>query len=1410
MDSKPSRVPEEASRPMRTISASIYTVESETFTLNPPVRKGYAFLGWTGTDLSEPALSVTIPQGSMGERSYRANWELQQYEIILHLDGGSAENPSSYTVETPTFILSNPTKFGYTFGGWMERGMGSAMMQVTVEKGSVGALHYVAVWIPDVYPITYDLAGGMAEANPGSYTIETPSFTLNNPTKDGYVFAGWVGTGCDEPAQLVSIPRGSAGARSYTATWVTEGYTIAYDLSGGRASGNPAVYTTESEDIVLNAPVRPGYTFLGWTGTGLTGTVKEVTIPSGSVGNRNYTAEWKREEYTITYHIPGVYTHSNPVRYHVESERIELVNPTRDGFVFLGWTGTDLTEPTLTVVIPKGSTGHRVYTASWALCEYTIRYDLSGGSVEDNPDRYTVQSETFRLNQPTRAGYVFTGWTGEDLYSPSLRVEIEKGSTGDRAYTATWTCQVYTITYNLAGGMAENPDSYTVESEALTLNPPVRKGYTFLGWTGTDLTEACQMVTIPGGSLGNRSYTAHWALTEYEIRYDLAGGAAEGNPTHYTIETPTFRLNAPIRVGYTFVGWIGEDLYSASLRVEIEQGSVGARVYTAVWKENEYAITYDLAGGWAENPTSYTVQTPSIVLSNPVREGYTFLGWTGTGLSERTLQVMIEQGSISDRSYTAHWAPTEYRITYDLAGGMAENPDRYTVETDDFELTKPVRTGYIFTGWIGEDLYSPSLRVEILQGSLGDRSYTATWKAAEYQILYRLEGGSVEGNPDSYTIESDDIVLVNPTRLGYEFGGWTGTGLTEPSMKVVIPMGSTGVRVYTAVWVAEGYRISYDLRGGTVEGNPISYNTETETFTLVNPTRAGYFFTGWIGTGLTRPTLTVTIPQGSSGDRHYIAMWTAKVYTIEYDLAGGTVSGNPDTYTVETKTFTLNNPTRTGYTFAGWVGTDLAEPTLTVTIPKGSLGDRSYTATWDIGENTPYRVEHYLQNLEDDDFTLQETEHLAGETESEVMPAVKAYPGFASPELQQGVIKTDGSLVVRYHYYRNRYAVAYRYEGDVPDKAPEAPETQHVKFAQSVSVAPAPELEGYTFSGWNSEDTSVRDGSFTMPAQDVSFVGSWRAHQYTVYFHPNGGSGQMEQQSFLYDAEQELRENAFRREGYTFQGWTMTYNGEVVYENCQTVKNLSSKDGAAVTLYAVWEESPEPEIPEEPVKPIEPVQPDSGGSVIAHECTLRCVICGGCMDKTCLLPARCRGHRDLFSDVPPDAWYAEAVEYVCCRGLMRGVGNGKFDPMGVTTRAMLTSILWRLEGEAESKQSHLFRDVGEGEWYAKAVAWAAEQEIVFGISVDTFSPHGELSREQLVSLLWRYVRYRGGNTATSGRLDAFHDADAVSDYAVEAMRWAYGMGLVSGKGNGVLDPDGEAKRCELASILMRFLKAYNY
>lgn len=175
-----------------------------------------------------------------------------------------------------------------------------------------------------------------------------------------------------------------------------------------------------------------------------------------------------------------------------------------------------------------------------------------------------------------------------------------------------------------------------------------------------------------------------------------------------------------------------------------------------------------------------------------------------------------------------------------------------------------------------------------------------------------------------------------------------------------------------------------------------------------------------------------------------------------------------------------------------------------------------------------------------------------------------------------------------------------------------------------------------------------------------------------------------------------------------------------------------------------------------------------------------------------------------FTDVGPGDWFLENVKYVYEKGLMNGTGDTTFSPKKTTNRAMIVTILHRLEGTPAPDAQAPFTDVPAGQYYAEAVAWAAANSIVNGTSETTYAPLNNITREQMAAILYRYAQYKGYDVSGSADLSAFTDATSISDYAVSALQWAVDAGLINGKGNGILDPKGSATRAEVSAILSRF------
>ena len=180
-----------------------------------------------------------------------------------------------------------------------------------------------------------------------------------------------------------------------------------------------------------------------------------------------------------------------------------------------------------------------------------------------------------------------------------------------------------------------------------------------------------------------------------------------------------------------------------------------------------------------------------------------------------------------------------------------------------------------------------------------------------------------------------------------------------------------------------------------------------------------------------------------------------------------------------------------------------------------------------------------------------------------------------------------------------------------------------------------------------------------------------------------------------------------------------------------------------------------------------------------------------------------------FTDVEENGWYHTGVDFMVKNGFMNGVADDAFDVDGNLTRAQLVTILYRIAGEPESTATNPFADVADGQWYTNAVIWAAENGIVKGVNTTTFAPNDQITREQIATILFRYAKAE----KVEGKLAGFPDAEKVSDYAADAMAWAVEQGLINGisesDGKTYLAPQETATRAQIAVILMRYLTAEN-
>ena len=512
------------------------------------------------TDLSE---TVTVTK----DMTVKLYYDRAQYALEWVFNGGTASNDytgsgGAYEIYYDTaLVLPAPAKRGHNFGGWYDNETFNESGKLAAgAKMPAAAQTYYAKWTPSVYGITYPGIEGSAPdvTLPTTHTYGTAT-EIPNLTRTGYVFNGWVVNG--EGAAQTGLTLGAedyTGAIALTAAWTAERYAIIYELDGGvNAAGNPAQYTVD-QTITLEDPTKPGYTFKGWYAD-KDFTTLTVGIPVGSTEAKTFYAKWEQNPYKITWNVNegdeltgGGYTveafYGNPIT--------APGDPARRGYTFGGWytDGSNFAENTKFKTGDKMPEGDVTYYAKWTAIEYTITYNLDGGTnVSGNPAQYTVETGKITLVAPTKTGYRFDGWYTDDTYSTKV-TEIAADSTDDVTLYAKWTIKQYTVTWETNGGNDLTGSNYTTTADYGTAivrpDDPTKEAdaqytYTFGGWyTDRALTQPLDdNATVPAENMTvyakwnttAQTYTVKW----YGVNNPWWGSAAKKEP-YVLLRTDTY------------------------------------------------------------------------------------------------------------------------------------------------------------------------------------------------------------------------------------------------------------------------------------------------------------------------------------------------------------------------------------------------------------------------------------------------------------------------------------------------------------------------------------------------------------------------------------------------------------------------------------------------------------------------------------------------------------------------------------------------------------------------------------------------------------------------------------------------------------------------------------------------------
>lgn len=1384
-----------------------YTVSEaydQVLPLHYPTRPGYNFTGWEYLPATPVQPEITISGKDVKlEAGYnkplllQAQWEKVNYTItVFDEEVANILAEGGYQISTGDQIvkvaLADPAAMpkGHTLAmEYLTGGTGGVGgltfdgLKVSIPAGYTGHLVLVGRVVPKTFNIDYQLGEGGAASGtyPASfqYSDTDPfAFALADPVKADYDFAGWecnytaitiapradgdTSTQITVPADFDTDQLDAHGEEipvTFTAKWTPHKYTVAYDLGEDNPDTSYPEKTYTVEDFVdgelswvLNDPVWAGHIFQEWSCADAKVTLAPYQVDPDTTatlvtltgtGDFTLTARWEDVYYTISFDPNGGQGNMATTRVKYDEEYVipECTIRPQNGKEFDRWTvavgGVD--KP---IQVRQDADGNNVY-----FCRFT----------EDVTD------------------VVFTAHWKDKVYKVTFDNGLEDpdkqtwGDPADYPYLTPYTVPAWDAAAALGAGI---------------LLPPGRE---FAAWS-VETGGASQEYT-PGGSFrirDNVTMTAKWKLFDYTIVFDptdykddayyAVSDVAPMEGVHIDTEvrlpagyTLTLKPQTPLDpddpdsvpeppAGKVFKAWRinGRDYAPGALLpidgdlvYSIQPDAQGRRVIAAqaVWDDADKQISINYATGYGgENMESAAVTAfPGVTVTIDSYAAH-FAGKELPGM--RFVHWSLRAAAIPDDG-----GPLEI-----LPGPAALEPgDAYTLPVSDKKVMV-----LLTARWEGDIAYDLN----------GGGYFGADGQPAENPNLkiYTYDDGSYELN----TFDP----LIPPTRAGYIFTGWTceNPGVVVEDCFITLPEGFTGVLTLKANWEkdSETCVITYSPGAGTGEETTqeVAKNTVITLPECSFKPPVGQRFKTWSVNGAEyAPGESVTIVD----DTLITPVWEddpdATAFTVT--IQPGTGSGTPVVATYDKGTaLTLKSWSDYGFTppagqeFDCWdvdgtrteAGATLTvDRTLVVTALWKTTAAASYTVTYEPGEGTGTPV--VVEDVPAGAYTLR-----AWQSCNFTAPAGKEFDCWSVG----GVRVTGTSYSIAGD---TTFTALWKDKSDTPDPPPA--DVWTVTFdpnGGSGTMAPASVPKGQTyvlpactftppqgreFKAWRVNGVEYAPGTAVSIVSNTVVTALWQAAgtnlppgTYAINYYLGGGSSRRLQTDYTVSIrDQVLNLIDPVKEGHTFLGWTYEGQAEPVY----TVVIPAGFTGELLVT-AVWEKDgaagPGSGTPDSPTPPPPGAQ---------------------------------------YADVAPDAWYYEAVAYVSSRGLMTGTDAFSFSPNGTMSRAMLWTVLTRMGGGVVS---------GGTVWYEGAMNWVRGQGIADGTD-----PGATVTREELVTLLWRYM----GSPKATNILRRFSDGMTVSSWAADAVSWAAANGILNGS-SGSLNPQKQATRAEVASVLMRFLQ----
>lgn len=997
-----------------------------------------------------------------------------------------------------------------------------------------------------------------------------------------------------------------------------------YCLQFAYPNGSTFKVTNDQGIKASTATAAAGYDFMGWfeKNTNYTGTPitkSETCIPEktdNAYAEKTYVAVFQeKDDITITYERDNLNASDSNLGGTINSfaERLPPVTGKIEGstaspaagYEFVGWfvkSGEEYdpsapVEPNLTCT-PKQAGG--VYQPVTYVAVFreqgnvTIRYSATaGGEISRTAEGIApVLGEAVGSVATANPGFVLVGWyNATDKEFVSLLSDEAHfiparagGLNAAGSYVARFTeSPDITVKYLATPGGTVSRGSESTAPVTGVLKGATAKataGCDFAGWYSNGKLISQDETFVPAKTADNvyesGTYVAMFVekidvSSSYQVEHYAVGGDKP-----FSTETFSGIIKSKVTaVPKNYTGYT----YQNGAAGEIKTGTVtadGSLILKLYYTTAAYEINYVVNGAVPNGAVSKlpavsdaAYDSTQTVAAAPAFVGYTFSGW-------RTADCMVDdQGKFTmpagNVTFYGAWIPdtassvASYKVEYYLEGRTAPYETdilQGTVGTIVSAVEKDGYTGYSYDAGNASNVTSGTVTVD------GNLYYALN----KHDVKYEIVGNAPAGAPSvqnvlnvPYGTTQEVASSSSMTYAGYVFTIWGTKDCSVHNGEFTMP--DTDV-TFMGSWIPLGgsqqavYRVEHYL-------NNQLYETE-EFQGVAGNTAAAIPKTGYLGCTYDDANPSNVKSGTLSADAPLVLKlyYTSDQYTVKYYVGGvqqestNARYGDPMYVTAE--------PTNPGFIFSGWHTADCAvNADGTFTMPAGDVTFYGSWITEGVLNASGYKIEHYLVNGQGA-ATLHETEVLKGlsETPATAIPKI-GYEGYVydktyTGNVETGVINDSGTLVLKLYYFPGRYQVRYSMTGDVPPGVPGAPADKTADYGSPVKVEDVPFYAGYTFSGWQTADTAVADGVFSMPGHDVAFTGVWTKNpeMFTVTFVDWDGTP-LKSEYVPYGWDSTAPEDP-ARSGYTFTGWDTPYTNVQESITVQAKYSENTKDGPSL------------------------------------------------------------------------------------------------------------------------------------------------------------------------------------------------------------------------------------------------------